>query len=293
MTDASTYANGEGLARRELFRRGAIGGGLVVAALAAPGLTGVAKAQDGKSEGTETIVLDIDTHGFADFESTNADAGLGAFYVSGDILAEGTTEPVIGVFHCWGYLRAADGLGVVNQEFNLTNRGKILIAGVESDAPRSVTGGTGDFASARGEGLPDIATFDFLNSGKFRISFGLNGVTVTKTAPAESLMYGTSANRSGGSPLNGATISGEVFVWLSPLRPEDVNSIRNVDFLVNGKFRHREGRAPYDMIEGGDDAATAPWNSRDVSNGRTTVSAVVVSTDGSTREVEAVFQVAN
>ncbi len=293
MSDAGAYVDGEGLERRELFKRSAIGGGLVVAALAAPGLTGVARAQNGKLEGSESVVLDIDTHGFADFESTNAEAGLGAFYVSGDILAEGTIEPVIGVFHCWGYLRAADGLGVVNQEFDLPGRGKILIAGVESDVPRGVTGGTGDFANARGEGLPDIATFDFLNTGKFRISFGLNGVAVTKTSPVESLMYGTSADRSGGAPLNGATISGDVFVWLSPLRPDDIESIRNVDFLVNGEFRHREERAPYDMIGGGDNAATAPWKSQEAPNGSTTVAAVLVSKDGSSREVKAAFQVAN
>jgi hypothetical protein len=70
-----------------------------------------------------------------------------------------------------------DELGVVNQEFDLSDRGKILIAGVESDAPRAVTGGTGDFANARGEGIPDIGIFDFPNSGKFRISFSLTGAS--------------------------------------------------------------------------------------------------------------------
>jgi hypothetical protein len=63
----------------------------------------------------------------------------------------------------------------VNQEFAIHGRGKILIAGVESDAPRGVTGGTGHFSNARGQGIPDIATFDFPNSGKFRISFNLTG----------------------------------------------------------------------------------------------------------------------
>ena len=80
---------------------------------------------------------------------------------------------------------------------------------------------------------------------------------------------------------------------MSPLRPDDVDSIGHADFSIDGKFRHRERRAPYDMISGGDDAATASWDSEDVSNGRTTVTATVVSQDGSTREVGASFRVAN
>lgn len=297
MTDANTYLDGEGIGRRDLLKRSAIGGGLVAAALAAPGFAGVAKAHDGKSEGSESIVLDVDTHGFGDFQGA---APGGSFYVSGDILAPGTATAIgtdkMGRFQCWGFI-PADNPGpqdaVVNQEFAIDGRGRIIIAGLESDAPRAVTGGTGDFRSARGEGIPDVVIFDFFNEGKFRIAFNLTGVSPILTAPTESLMYGTSANRLGGAPLEGATISGNVFVWISPLRPDDVDAIRHVDFLINGEFRHREGLAPYDMIGGGDDAATASWNSREVSNGRTTATAVVVSKDGSTREVKAAFQVAN
>ncbi len=122
----------------------------------------------------DTVVLDVDTKGFADFDFTgSAGEATGAFYVSGDILAPGTTDK-IGTFHCWGWIRPDD-LGIVNQEFSIDGRGKILIAGVETDAPRGVTGGTGDFANARGQGTPDLALFDFANSGKFRISFDLIG----------------------------------------------------------------------------------------------------------------------
>jgi hypothetical protein len=48
---------------------------------------------------------------------------------------------------------------------------------IESDAPRAVSGGTGDFANARGEGFPDLAEFDFGNTGKFRIKFRLRGAS--------------------------------------------------------------------------------------------------------------------
>ncbi len=172
MTNAATYLDAEGLSRRDLLRRGLIGGGLVAAGLATPGLTGVAQAKGGKS-----IVLEVDTAlpvdpftPFGDFQSTN-DNGTGAFYVSGDI-------SVGGRFQCWGFISDKDPFdGVVNQEFAIDGRGKILIAGVESDAPRAVTGGTGDFVNARGEGLPDVVIFDFANSGNFRIAFSLTGAS--------------------------------------------------------------------------------------------------------------------
>ena len=65
------------------------------------------------------------------------------------------------------------GLAQIDQEFRIHGRGKILVAGVESGAPRGVTGGTGHFREARGEGVPNLAIFDFMNTGKFRIDFRL------------------------------------------------------------------------------------------------------------------------
>ena len=47
-----------------------------------------------------------------------------------------------------------------------------LIAGVESDAPRAVPGGTGTFRNLPGEGFPDLTDLD---AGTFRIAFELNG----------------------------------------------------------------------------------------------------------------------
>jgi len=174
MTDAVAYFD-EGLSRRDLLRRGLIGGGVVAAALATPGLSGVARAAGGKS-----ITLDVDANGFADFEVTGTDpaGGTGAFYVSGEIFAPGTTTH-IGDFNCWGYIRA-DGQAVVNQEFAIDDRGKILIAGIESGAPRAVIGGTGDFSSARGEGIlvgfdPDFGTGP--DHDTFTIAFSLTGAS--------------------------------------------------------------------------------------------------------------------
>lgn len=153
--------------RRTMMKRVfALGAG---AGLAATGLVAPAYAA---SDGA-TFILDVDTDGFADFDFGGSSGGAtGPFYVSGNIFSPGTINPSIGTFHCWGWIRP-DGLGVVNQEFDISGRGKILISGVESDAPRAVSGGTGDFARARGEGIPDLVIFDFSNTGKFRIVFNL------------------------------------------------------------------------------------------------------------------------
>ena len=181
MSEAITHLDGGGLGRRELLKRGLIGGGVVAAALATPGLTGVASAAGGKS-----INLEVGLNGFSSFVQAQADgapAGVGPFYVGGTINRLGDLGgELIGEFHCWGFIfdegteeppRA--GPGVVNQEFNLTDRGKILIAGFESDAPRAVTGGTGDFANARGEGIPDVDPEFGVNVDHFAISFSLTG----------------------------------------------------------------------------------------------------------------------
>ncbi|MCH7901736.1 MAG: hypothetical protein IH818_12650 [Acidobacteria bacterium] len=171
MSDAATYLDDHDVDRRELLRNVLIGGGVVAAAFAAPGFTGVAQAAGGKS-----IVLDVDANDFNDFEATGG--ATGAFYVSGVIFAPGTFDQ-IGDFLCWGYIPAA-GFPVVNQEFDITGRGKILIAGVENDAPRGVIGGTGDFANARGQG--NLVNFDpdfGLNPDHdtFTIAFSLTGAS--------------------------------------------------------------------------------------------------------------------
>jgi len=56
-----TYVDDAGVGRRELLKKTAIGGGLVVAALAASGLTGTAEAKGGKSFNFD---VDVDESSF-------------------------------------------------------------------------------------------------------------------------------------------------------------------------------------------------------------------------------------
>jgi hypothetical protein len=128
----------------------------------------------------ETLVLRVDTDGFADFDATAPTVvGGSAFYVSGDICAELTLlDPCtpIGKFHCWGWLVGPDQtLGLVSQEFDLFERGKIQVQGVEDEGRRAVIGGTRNFRRVRGQ----VKGFDFsefgTGAGEFIATFKLSG----------------------------------------------------------------------------------------------------------------------
>ncbi len=171
MTAASTQFDAEGLSRRDLLKRGVIGGGLVAAALVSPAFTGTAKAH-GTSINLKVVAA------FNSFQTPAGD-GTGPFYVGGRLYRLGGFTS-IGLFHCWGFLSVAAApwnVGVVNQEFDLTGRGKILISGVESNDPRAVTGGTGDFASARGQGIPVLPDGFAVTEDTFTIKFSLSGAS--------------------------------------------------------------------------------------------------------------------
>ncbi len=93
---------------------------------------------------TVTVVADLAT--FDLLPSANG----GPFYVGGTI-EDPDTGNQIGIFHCWGFFFDGGALGVVSQEYDLFDRGKIMLAGVEDAGPRAITGGTGQFRNLRGE----------------------------------------------------------------------------------------------------------------------------------------------
>ena len=94
----------------------------------------------------------------------------GPFYVPG-VLEDPDTGEEIGLFHCWGFFFDGGALGVVNQEYDLTGRGKIILTGVEDNSPRAITGGTGDFKNVRGQ----ATGIDLSNFPVFPVTFELIG----------------------------------------------------------------------------------------------------------------------
>ena len=128
------------------------------------------------------LVLLVDTHGFETFDAgaPGTEGGGFPFYVSGDICEEKTLTGMptectpIGVFHCWGW-DDGTGFAVVAQEYDLFDKGKIQVQGVEDEGNRAVTGGTGKFRDVRGQ----ATSFDFsefFDTGRFIATFKLRNV---------------------------------------------------------------------------------------------------------------------
>ncbi len=92
------------------------------------------------------VVADTSVAGLDIVPSANG----GPFYIPGDILDPDTGD-LIGKFHCWGFFFDNFANAVVSQEFELFDRGKIQVQGVEDEGARAVTGGTGEFRNVRGE----------------------------------------------------------------------------------------------------------------------------------------------
>jgi hypothetical protein len=138
----------------------------------------VAEAKGKKNQ----LVLRVSTDAFMDFDSTiggTTALGGAAFYVGGDIcheLALGDVCTPIGKFHCWGWLIGPDQLvGPVSQEYDLFDRGKIQVQGIEDEGPRAIVGGTGDFRKVSGEATGfDLSQFG--DTGEFIATFLLEGV---------------------------------------------------------------------------------------------------------------------
>ena len=125
----------------------------------------------------ETLILRVvgDIAGTFDLQVATGAHGGAPFYVSGDICADtvpGGPCVRIGKFHCWGW-RVGPGVTFVSQEFEIFGRGKLQVQGAEDAGPRAFTGGTGDFAFARGEATGiDLSGFP----PEFIVTFELEGV---------------------------------------------------------------------------------------------------------------------
>jgi hypothetical protein len=175
-------ASGNVMGRRSLMKAGSVGAAAAVAGLGATAVlaspAGAEVKQDEvkkkKKKKRKAINLRVEVD-FGTFH--NPDSPTGSFYIGGPILTQAGNGP-IGYFHCWGFFVPPDGtLALVSQEFNLDGRGKILIAGVEGSDPRGVIGGTGDFANARGEGIPTGGPGSIPGDldNAFKINFSLVG----------------------------------------------------------------------------------------------------------------------
>ena len=104
---------------------------------------------------------------FSSFDLRDGGAGTGPFYVGGDVFNPRNGQP-LGDFQCWGWFFESD-RDVVNQEYNIGNRGKIILAGEEDGGLRAIVGGTGKFSGARGDTTFDLSRLSV--DGSFLATF--------------------------------------------------------------------------------------------------------------------------
>ena len=94
------------------------------------------------------------------FDIVASPGGGGPFYIGGTLF-DLDTGAVLGDFQCWGWFFTAD-RRMVTQEYNLGDRGTIIVAGEELLNPLAILGGTGDFKNARGQMDVEFTAEDLL-----------------------------------------------------------------------------------------------------------------------------------
>ena len=119
------------------------------------------------------------------------------------------------------------------------------------------------------------------------------GVGEVVAAESPTLAVSTSSDRSGASPLTGATTAGDVYVFVPA-----GSSITRVRFWLDdpdrsGAVLKDERNGPWDLAGTAKDGSALPFDTTDLADGAHSVTALVTHGDGSTQEVHADFTVAN
>jgi len=102
------------------------------------------------------------------------------------------------------------------------------------------------------------------------------------------LVVTSNANRTGTSALEGAALSGDVFILIDQTDDEDIDS---VEFFIDDTFVFEEGTAPFDLLSGGSNAN--PFDTNTLSDGAHSLRADLTFNDGSTGSISANFTIDN
>lgn len=121
-----------------------------------------------KNDNVLSVRVRVDFAGTFDKIPTLSNGG--PFHVGGRV-EDVNSGKELGDFQCWGFFFAGGTRDMVTQEYNIGDRGKIILAGEETpEVSRAIVGGTGDFKNVRGE-----ATFEPEGGGVFVVNFHLIG----------------------------------------------------------------------------------------------------------------------
>ena len=158
-------------------RLAALAGSLAAALVLVALLAGAPAAETKAGTLTLDVAPDLSTFDAVRSPAPGTPFPTGPFYIEGKIYAEGTlradgTAPPgahsIGTFRCWGWIFDGATFGAaVNQRYELAE-GSISTQGVEGTPVRNVTGGSGAYTRARGEGVVQVIN---PQNASFRITF--------------------------------------------------------------------------------------------------------------------------
>lgn len=104
------------------------------------------------------------------------------------------------------------------------------------------------------------------------------------------LVFSLNNNRSNSQLLEGASVSGDVFIFISP--DGDIKRVRFWLDNPNGKPKFTDNKAPFDFV-GGSLNKAKPFKTKTVSNGVHTIYAELTFKDNSTHVITATFTVGN
>ena len=98
----------------------------------------------------------------------------------------------------------------------------------------------------------------------------------------------TAANRANPFKLDGASVSGKIYVFVTP-----TTNVKKVDFFIDGVLKQTESYAPYDLAGSASGGLAAPFNTGALNNGNHTFKSLVTKTNGSTETISAAVYTAN
>ncbi len=238
------------------------------------------------------------------------DLAVGAHSISALVLLEsGASEAVSAEFSVQaelpGLVSLDLSLGAVTLHVAETSTAQVIgnysdgsSANLSSQASFTVSNPT---VARVADGMPRTVTA--LATGVCQIRASVNGVSSNSVSleilavvpPAEESQYSVryrSAVAASALALDGAVVTGAIFVTLEPTDGADSVRFYLDDPKLTGDPFHSEGSPPFDF-NGGTSTAPTAWNSASALDGEHAISAAVLLLDGTEEVVHADFRVAN
>ncbi len=125
-------------------------------------------------------------------------------------------------------------------------------------------------------------------SGTFSIANDGSTPPPTTTPGQYELMMSSSVGLTAPVPLDGKTVSGEIYVYTSP--DSDVD---RVTFYLDGSYQRAENFSPYDFAGSTSTGLPKPFDTAELYDGQHEITAQIILTDGSVEEITANFTAAN